>query len=86
MVIIEAMARGIPVIATAVGGNPTLVKDGVTGILVPYGDIAAMKNAIRQFIDKPELVQLYGEGARKLVSEQYSLVNTHRKFLERYQT
>ena len=49
--ILEAMATGLPVIATAVGGNPELVVDGKTGTLVPSGDPAAMAAAMRRYLD-----------------------------------
>lgn len=64
-VVAEAMGCGLPVVGFATGGLPELVVHGVTGILVPKGDCAAMTSAMREFIDKPELIRTMGDAARK---------------------
>ncbi len=53
--VVEALAVGTPVIATAVGGVPEIVTDGENGLLVPPGDPAALAAAIRRFFAEPEL-------------------------------
>ena len=53
--VVEALAVGTPVIATAVGGVPELVRDGENGLLVPAGDWDALAAAIRRLIDEPGL-------------------------------
>ena len=53
--VVEALAVGTPVIATAVGGVPELVRDGENGLLVPAGDADALAAAIRRLIDEPGL-------------------------------
>jgi glycosyltransferase involved in cell wall biosynthesis len=53
--VVEALAVGTPVIATAVGGVPEIVRDGENGLLVPPGDPAALAEAIRRFFAEPEL-------------------------------
>ncbi|MFI5402340.1 MAG: glycosyltransferase [Planctomycetota bacterium] len=53
--ILEAMAAGVPVVAGRVGGNVELVEDGVTGRLVPAGDVAAFAEAICAYLASPEL-------------------------------
>ncbi len=53
--VVEALAVGTPVIATAVGGVPELVRDGENGLLVPAGDSNALAAAIRRLIDHPDL-------------------------------
>ncbi len=72
MVIIEAMAMGRPVIATATGGIPEVVKDGMNGILVHPGDLEGLADAISRLIDDKALsFRLSGEG-RATVEQYYS--------------
>lgn len=53
--VVEALAVGCPVIATAVGGVPEVVRDGENGLLVPPNDVAALAAAIRRFFESDEL-------------------------------
>ena len=55
VVLMEAMALGVPVIAPDVAGIPELVEDGRTGMLVPPGDVAALADALRLLLRNPEL-------------------------------
>src|SRR5262249_54577920 len=55
LAIMEAMAREIAIIATDVGGNSRLVIDGHTGLLVPYGDAAALARGLDRLLDSAEL-------------------------------
>lgn len=84
MVIIEAMARGIPVIATDVGGNPTLVKDEETGLLITYGNPELLAEAMSTLISETHLIETYGESARELIKLNFSLFNTHLAYLSCY--
>jgi len=61
--VIEAMAAGLPVAATAVGGVPELVEDGVTGVLVPAGDPAALGGALAALARDPARRRAFGEAA-----------------------
>jgi len=63
MVALEAMACGIPVVASQVGGLAYLVKDGVTGYVVPDGDVAALSDCLMALLTNPELRQQMGEKA-----------------------
>ena len=54
LVLLEAMAAGIPIVATAVGGVPEVLEDGRAGRLVPYGDPDALANGIREVLGSPE--------------------------------
>ncbi len=69
----EAMAASLPVVATDVGGNPELVEDGRTGLLVPAADPAALARAIETLLGDPELRQSLGRAGRRRVVERYSL-------------
>lgn len=62
--LVEAMLVGVPVVASRVGGVPTLLKDRVEGLLVPSGDVAALAGAIRRLIDDRELAVEFGANAR----------------------
>jgi len=64
--VLEAAAFGLPVVATAVGGVPHLLRDGETGLLVPDGDVAAMTDAIRRLLDEPGLAATLSTNGRRL--------------------
>ncbi|KIF75818.1 D-inositol 3-phosphate glycosyltransferase [Streptomyces sp. 150FB] len=65
LVAIEAQAAGTPVVAAAVGGLPVAVRDDETGFLVPGHEPAAYADALRRFIDHPELVDTMGGAATR---------------------
>jgi glycosyltransferase involved in cell wall biosynthesis len=69
MVLLEAMAHARAVVATSVGGIPSLVEDSVTGLLVPSGDPKALREAIERLQVDPDLRRRLGEAARARVSE-----------------
>ncbi len=71
--ILEAMACGLPVVATAVGGNAELVVNGETGRLVPANDSAALAQAIREFVDHAEQMRVCGAAGRRRVEERFSM-------------
>lgn len=71
--ILEAFASGLPVIATAVGGNVELVEDGVTGRLVPSGDMAALVQALLFYLDAPARIAGHGASARRQAEQRYSI-------------
>jgi glycosyltransferase involved in cell wall biosynthesis len=62
--LMEAMATALPVVATSVGGNPGLVEDEITGLLVPPGDAPALAKAIIRLIEDRALAARLGEQAR----------------------
>lgn len=61
---LEAMRAGLPTIVSDVGGAAEAVTDGVTGYLVPRGDVAAIRNRLRRLVDQPSLRRQMGESAR----------------------
>ncbi|WP_251863080.1 glycosyltransferase family 4 protein [Achromobacter sp. Marseille-Q4962] len=69
-VYVEAQASGLPVIGTDVGGVSEMFRDGVTGILVPPRNPAALTDALRRLIDDPGLRRRMGEAGRKRVWEE----------------
>jgi L-malate glycosyltransferase len=71
-VLLESMAAGLPVVATAVGGTAEAVQHGRTGFLVPPADPAALAEAITCLLEHPQLAQRYGEAARTRVREHFS--------------
>ena len=64
--VLEAAAFGLPVVATAVGGVPHLLRDKETGLLVPDGDVATMTGAIRRLLDEPGLAGMLSANGRRL--------------------
>jgi glycosyltransferase involved in cell wall biosynthesis len=67
--ITEAMAAGIPVIASDMGGSGELVRHGVTGLLFPAEDVHALAHAMQRFIDEPRLLDTMGEAGRDRIRE-----------------
>lgn len=82
--ILEAMATGLPVIATAVGGNSELVEEGKTGTLVPSNDPVALGNAIKHYLLHPELLRLHGEAGRERVETRFSLDSMVKDYMLAY--
>lgn len=69
-VILEAMATGLPVVATQVGGTPGLVEDGRTGLLVPPDSVEALARAILRLLETPALaIELGAQGRTRALAE-----------------
>jgi glycosyltransferase involved in cell wall biosynthesis len=83
-VALEAMARGKPVIATSVGGTPELVVDGVTGILVPPRDPAALAAAILELTSDPDRARSLGAAGRDRALRDFSEAAMTARVLEVY--
>lgn len=82
--ILEAMATGLPVVATRTGGNPELVEDGVTGTLVPVGNPATLAGALRAYLADPHLRALHGKAGRQRAMEEFGLKRMAERHRELY--
>ena len=83
-VILEAMAAGIPVVATRAGGNPELVEDGRTGFLAPVRNSAELASAVGRLLDQPAMARAFGETARQRVIDEFTIDRMLRKTEQLY--
>ena len=72
MSVLEAMAAGMPVVTTSVGGIPDLVEDGVDGYMVPPGDKDALARVLDRLLADPVLQKQVGTAARRKIEERFS--------------
>lgn len=73
LALLEAMAVGLPVVATAVGGTPEVVTDGKNGLLIPPRDPEALTGALTRLLSDPAWARQLGANARDHVREHFSL-------------
>jgi glycosyltransferase involved in cell wall biosynthesis len=85
MVIVEAMASGLPVIATRGGGFPEIVTDGETGLLVERGDSAGLAEAITYLLENDELRESMGRAGRQRALQLFSWEKISEHLLRLYQ-
>ncbi len=82
--LMEAMATGLPVVATRVGGNPELVLDGITGMLVEKADAEQLADAMETYIASPDLCKEAGAAARERAEKKFSLNRMVEQYLNVY--
>ena len=82
--LLEAMAAGLPIVATDVGGNPEVVTHGQTGLLVPAANPEAMAGAICRLLAHPEEAARFGQAGRERVHQDFSLDKLIRQYEELY--
>jgi glycosyltransferase involved in cell wall biosynthesis len=80
----EAMAHGKPVVASAVGGLSGLVDDERTGLLVPPGDVDALRAAIQRLLDNSELRERLGNAGRRKITRMCGWDSVTERTLEAY--
>lgn len=73
LAVLEAMHAGLPVVATAVGGTPEAVEDGVTGMLAPRGDAVALADRLRLIADDAPLRERMGAAGRQRAQERFGV-------------
>ncbi len=83
--LLEYMAAGRAIVATAVGAAPELIEDGVHGLLVPPGDAARLADAIARLLEDRELARRLGDAARRRALEHYSRAAMVRRFENFYE-
>ena len=71
VVLMEAMAAGLPVVTTRIAGVPELVEDGVSGKLVAPGDAAALRSALREVLTDPDMRTRMGRAGRAVVAAEF---------------
>ena len=83
--LMEAMACGCCVAASTAGGNPELVEDGVTGLLFPPGDAAALSKALLRLYEEPQLRNRLADAAAHSITARFSLAAAGKRMGEIYQ-
>lgn len=74
--LLEAMACGLPCVATTVGGIPEIIEDGVNGLLIPPGNASGLSEALWKLIADPELRHRLGQNARETIQQRYTWEHT----------
>jgi len=84
--VLEAMAAGLPIIASAVGGVPEVVRDGETGVLVPPREPRALAVAIEALAADPALRRRVGEAGRRRAEAEFDVASFRRAHVELYRS
>ncbi len=84
LAIVEAMAAGVPVVASNAGGPAEIIEDGKSGFLIPPGDSSAIETALRSLLAEPELKIRIGQQGRRRAQERYDMKRVVQKVEEVY--
>ena len=84
MSVLEAIARGIPTVATPVGGVPQVIEDGVSGFLVDVDDVDALSDRLNILLDKPGLRENVGAASRNTVTRLFNVGGSIKQLLALY--
>jgi len=83
--VLEAMASGLPVVGFEVGGIPDMIQPSKNGSLVPLADSISLAQKIEEILDNPTLQQNFGEQAREIASQNYSIQRQATQYLSLYE-
>jgi glycosyltransferase involved in cell wall biosynthesis len=84
MALLEAMAAGVPIVATAVQGIEQVVTSHETGLIVPPGDSSRLADAIKLILTHPERARRMGRSAQQYVTDNYSAAKQASEYLALY--
>ncbi len=85
-VLVECMSRRIPCVASDVGGMPELIEDGVSGLIVPPRDSAALADALARLLQDPALMAALGEAGRRRIEGPFHVRHTVEQTLALYRS
>jgi glycosyltransferase involved in cell wall biosynthesis len=85
MSLVEAMASGLPIVATEVSGSKQVMLSGVTGLLVPPADSHELAQAIVEIVTQPTRAAKMGQAARQLIEKEYSASKQAGEYINLYQ-
>jgi len=83
--LLEAMAAGCPIVTTDVPGCRDLIDNEDTGLMVPYGDISALHDALRRLLTDTKLARALGTNARRAIEEHWPIERTYQKYARVYE-
>jgi glycosyltransferase involved in cell wall biosynthesis len=81
LAVLEAMAAGVPVVASAVGSIPEVIEDGVSGRLIPPADAVALAAAVEELLRDEALAERITKNARRVVADTYSIEKMVDKYI-----
>jgi glycosyltransferase involved in cell wall biosynthesis len=84
--VLESMSCGTPVVGFKVGGIPEMVREGVTGLLVPPQDVKALRAAIAELLQDPAKRTEMAANCRRIATEEYSLEVQVQRYVDLYET
>lgn len=84
MVILEALAAGLPIVATPVGGIPEVVLDGYNGFLVPVGNVQALACKLRTLVKDADLRAAMGKHSREMAEREFNVETYVDQLVELY--
>jgi glycosyltransferase involved in cell wall biosynthesis len=86
MVVLEALAAGLPIVATKVGGIPEVVQDGYNGFLIPVGNIKALACKLKVLALDSDMRKLMGKRSREIAEREFNLESYIKQLVELYST